>query len=55
MPDSKEKIMSQSLLSETGYLKEDDKMMEDDVTLEEELLKIEDNREIGRASCRERV
>ena len=39
--------MSQSLLSETGYLKEDDKMMEDDVTLEEELLKIEDNREIN--------
>ena len=39
--------MSQSLLSETGYIKEDQKMMEDDVTLEEELLKIEDNREIN--------
>mgnify|MGYP000721870495 FL=1 len=38
--------MSQSLLSETGYIKEDEKMMEDDVTLEE-LLKIEDNREIN--------
>ena len=47
LPDSKEKIMSQSLLSETGYLKEDEKMMEDDVTLEEELLKMEDNRVIN--------
>ena len=47
LPDSKEKIMSQSLLSETGYLTEDEKTMEDDVTLAEDLLKIEDNRDIN--------
>ena len=41
--------MSQSLLTETGCLKEDNKMMdtEDDVTLEEEPLEMEDNREIN--------
>ena len=40
--------MSQSLLSDTGYLKED-KMMdtEDDITLEEELQKMEDNTDIN--------
>ena len=40
--------MSQSLLSNTGYLKEDKVIdTEDDITLEEELLKLEDNREIN--------
>jgi len=42
-------FISQSLLSDTGYLKEDDKMMdtEDGVTLEEDLLETENNREIN--------
>ena len=41
--------MSKSLLSDTGYRKEDDKMIgtQDDVTLEEDLLEKENNREIN--------
>jgi len=40
--------MSLSLLSSTGYLKEDEKVMdtEDDINLEEELLKMDNNKEV---------
>ena len=42
-------MMALSLLSDIGYLKEEDKMMDtdDDVTLEEELIEMEENMEVN--------